>query len=207
MTAVADELCLSFNTNLSPRDLVSAVFEDVFEGWFHPACLATDGGDILSGSVADDTMMDGRGILPLDGEEQKGTQSFLLPKLSLLEAQASLLDHLALHKGGFLEVSCIGSVGSGFRTLVQGQWRPRLSPGFFFTKDHTVFTVSLFNSAWLHDNTDIGVLAERLASLARSLGDSLLGAVDFESSGTFQREEDAWRTCFAGLPLSGKEFR
>lgn len=207
MTAVADELCLSFNTSLSPQDLVSLVFEEVFEGWFHPVCLATDGGDILAGGVADDTMMDGRGLLPLEGEDQKSSPSFILPKLPLMEAQAALLEFLAVHDSGFLEISCIGSASSGFRTLQQGQWRPRISPGFFITREHTVFAVSLFDPSWIHDNTDLARLAERLASLARALGDSLMGAVDFESSGAFQRDEDSWRSCFSALPLSGKEYR
>ena len=207
MTAVADELCLSFNTSLSPQDLVSLVFEEFFEGWFHPVCLATDGGDILAGSVADDTMMDGRGLMPLEGEDQKSSPSFILPKLPLLEAQAALLDFLAVYNGSFLEISCIGSGPSGFRTLLQGQWRPRISPGFFFTREHTVFAISLFDPGWIRDNADLGRLAERLASLSRALDDSLMGAVDFECTGAFQREEDAWRSCFQDLPLSGKEYR
>lgn len=208
MAAVADELCLSFNTDLSPKDLVSAVFEEIFEGWFHPACLATDGGDILAGSVADDTMMDGRGKLPLEGENQSGMTSFLLSKLSLMDAQAALLEKLSLHDGAFLEVTCIGAAPSGFRTLRDGQWRPRVSPCFFFTSEHTVFALSLFDPAWIHsDRADLANLVQRLESLVRRLGDSLLGAVDFEGSGAFEREEVAWRDSFKSLPLSGRDYR
>lgn len=208
-----DELYLCLNTTLTPHDLVRLVWNDLFDEWFQPLSAATERGKILFGDFADDTKLDGRGKLPMPGEDQSKSPSVLEALGDLDEQLEAIMAHLddlcevMNEESDSSEVAVIGAVPSGFRIRGGDQWRPRFMPTFSFEGGRSSFEMTLFDVSWMLDKDDLNKFVERLQLIVGTVGERRTTQIEWNTSGEFAQNDDIWRMFFDGLPIESQSYR